>query len=257
MSNVWREKFDNWRRLAVAAGGWSAATPATTRVSPRALLHDALPQRCALCSAPAGRRPLCAACERALPRLGPACPHCALASIEGEPCAECLRRPPPWTNALAAFAYAYPLDRLLHAFKYRATLAYAPLFAEALAEQVQIPPQMLAAVPLSPRRQRERGYNQAQEIARPLARCLGVPLHPVLSRTRDTPALAALPWRQRGISVRGAFTAVAPVRGVRVALVDDVLTTGATLRAATLALLAAGAARVDVWVVARTLPPSS
>lgn len=257
MSNAWRGKFDSWRGLAAALGAPIRRGAPIAGAGCRALLHDALPQRCALCSAPAGRRQLCAACERALPRLGPTCPHCALPAIDETPCAECLRRPPPWTHALAAFAYAYPLDRLLHALKYRAALAYAPLFAEALARQVRTRPQMVVAVPLSPRRQRQRGYNQAQEIARPLARELDVPLCAALSRTRDTPALAALPWRARGTSMRGAFVAAAPVDGASVALVDDVLTTGATLRAATLALLAAGAARVDVWVVARTLPPSS
>ncbi|MCC7039390.1 MAG: ComF family protein [Burkholderiales bacterium] len=257
MSNVWRTKFDNWRSLAPLFGARTPAASPRPGVSPRALLHDALPQLCALCSAPCGRRLLCAACERALPRLGPACPHCALPAIAGDPCPHCLRRPPPWTQALAAFAYAYPLDRLLHAFKYRGELAYAPLFAEALARQVRGRPDAVVAVPLAARRQRERGYNQALEIARPLAHDLGLPLHAALARTRDSQPLAGLSWRLRGASVRGAFVAVAPVRGVSVALVDDVLTTGATLRAATLALLAAGAARVDVWVVARTLPPSS
>jgi len=233
---------------------------ATSRACPhprRALLHDALPQLCTLCAAPSERRLLCAACEQALPRLGPACPLCALPSIDVDPCAACSTRPPPWTHAFAAFAYAYPLDRLLHALKYRGAVAYAPLFAEALAGQVRLRPDAIAAVPLSARRQRERGYNQALEIARPLARRLDVPLVAALSRVRETLPLAALPWRERSRSVRGAFLASAPVQGRTIALVDDVLTTGATLRAATLALLAGGAARVDVWVVARTLPPSS
>lgn len=236
MSNPWRAKFDSVRR---------------------ALLHDALPQLCTLCTAPSGRRLLCAACERALPRLGPACPLCALPSIDGDGCAACSVRPPPWTHALAAFAYAYPLDRLLHALKYRGALAYAPIFADALARQVRVRPEAIVALPLAAKRQRERGYNQALEIARPLARSLDVPLVAALSRARETLPLAALPWRERSRSVRGAFVARAPMQGRTVALVDDVLTTGATLRAATLALLAGGAARVDVWVVARTLPPSS
>lgn len=257
MSNAWRAKFDNWRSLAPLFGGRTPTASLRPGALRRTLLHDALPQLCALCSAPCGRRLLCAACEQALPRLGPACPQCALPAIAGEPCAQCLRRPPPWAQALAAFAYAYPLDRLVHAFKYRGALAYAPLFVEALARQVRQRPDAVVAVPLGARRQRERGYNQALEIARPLARDLGLPLQAALARSRDTRPLAGLSWQLRGASVRGAFVAVAPVRGVSVALVDDVLTTGATLRAATLALLAAGAARVDVWVVARTLPPSS
>lgn len=253
MSNPWRMKFD---RIAGRIAPAPAAPP--TRTGPRrALLHDALPQLCALCTAPSGRSLLCAACERSLPRLGPACPLCALPSIDGEACTACSLRPPPWTRALAAFAYAYPLDRLLHALKYRGALAYAPVFADALARQVRLLPEAIVALPLSTRRQRERGYNQALEIARPLARSLGVPLVGALSRVRETLPLAVLPWRERSRIVRGAFVASARVEGRSVALVDDVLTTGATLRAATLALLAGGAARVDVWVVARTLPPSS
>lgn len=253
MSNSWREKFDNAIMRAAALGTASRSRPHPRR----SLLHEALPQICALCAAPCGCRLLCAPCERSLPRLGPACPLCALPSIDGDACANCSLRPPPWTHALAAFAYAYPLDRLLHALKYRGALAYAPVFAEALARQVRLRPEAIVALPLSARRQRERGYNQALEIARPLAHRLGIPLVAALSRIRETRPLAMLPWRERSKTVRGAFVASAPMHGCRVALVDDVLTTGATLRAATLALLAGGAARVDVWVVARTLPPSS
>lgn len=166
-------------------------------------------------------------------------------------------RPPPWTLAHAAFAYAYPLDRLLHALKYRGALAYAPLLAHAVARGVPARPDVIVALPLSHARQRERGYNQAQEIARPLSAVLRVPLFAGLARARDTPALAGLPWRDRQRSVDGAFVANAPLHGQHVALVDDVLTTGATLGAATRALLAGGAARVDVWIVARTLPPTA
>lgn len=223
--------------------------------SVRPLLRRALPQLCTLCAAPCGHDLLCLPCSRSLPALRDTCPRCALPGAQGL-CVRCAARPPPWALACAAFAYAYPLDRLVHALKYRGALAYGPLLAQELARAVTMLPDVIVAVPLSIARQRARGYNQALEIARPLASLLQRPLFGALARSRDTPALAALPWRERRRSMAGAFVANAPLHGQHVALVDDVLTTGATLGAATRALLAGGASRVDVWVVARTLPPS-
>jgi ComF family protein len=110
-------------------------------------------------------------------------------------------------------------------------------------------------MPLARSRQRERGFNQAVEIARVVSRRSGIALCHALARPLARPAQAGLAWRERQRNVRGAFTAVAPVTGRHVALVDDVMTSGATMEAAAGALLAAGAARVDAWVVARTLPP--
>lgn len=228
------------------------------RLRLQAWVHGALPQLCALCAMPAGAHLLCAACSASLPRIGAVCPGCALPTPAGRTCAACRQLAPPWRHAVAAFAYAYPLDRLLHALKYRGALAYAPLFAGALADRLQARPlpQAIVALPLSAARQRERGYNQAIEIARPLARALGVPLMDGLQRTRDTPPLAGLSLRERQRIVNNAFAPQACVSGRALALVDDVLTTGATLRAATRALRAGGATSVEVWVVARTLPPS-
>ncbi|MCC7326951.1 MAG: ComF family protein [Burkholderiales bacterium] len=165
-------------------------------------------------------------------------------------------RPPRLAATLAAFAYAYPLDRLLHALKYRGAVAYAEFFASALAAIVTRTPDLLVALPLSASRQRERGFNQAQEIARALAAALRVPLVQGLVRRRDTAAQAALPWAQRRRNVRGAFAALPVVAGRRIAIVDDVMTTGATLAAAADAALRAGALEVEALVVARTLPPS-
>lgn len=256
MSNARTPIFDS-----ASAGTAAASARRGLRARLDAWLHGALPQLCALCAAPAGSRLLCTACADGLPRIGAVCPGCALPTPEGRACAGCRERPPPWRHAVAAFAYAHPLDRLLHALKYRGATAYAPLFAGALVERLlhdaRSPPHAIVALPLSPARQRERGYNQAIEIARPLARTLGLPLVAGLRRTRDTPPLANLPWRERQRLVSHAFAAEPCVAGRAIALVDDVLTTGATLRAATRALQEGGAATVDVWVVARTLPPSS
>jgi ComF family protein len=227
-----------------------------------ALCRAGLPQSCALCATPCADRLVCSACTAALPHLIDACPLCALPARDGAICGTCLRRPPPFTAAVAAFVYAFPLDRLLHAFKYGGRLAYADFFASALAERLAaraglpLLPDVVVALPLAPARQRERGFDQARELARRVANIVGAPLGEGLVRTRETPPQATQPWQARARNIRGAFAADASLAGRRIALLDDVMTTGATLAAAAGALLQAGAAGVEVWVIARTLPPS-
>jgi len=202
----------------------------------------------------------------ALPRLPPACPVCALPAPAAAVCGACLSRPPPFAATVAAFVYAFPVDRLLQQFKYAGRLAFADwaaaelvaVAAAALAARHDADrPDLVAAVPLSPARQRERGFNQAHEIAVRAARGLALPLGHALERTaRGTPQ-AALRWSERAQNVRGAFACRRDVRGLAIALVDDVMTTGATLAEAAVTLKRAGAARVETWVVARTLPPAA
>jgi ComF family protein len=223
----------------------------------------ALPQRCELCAAPSGALLLCSACLHSLPRLGPACPVCALPTPAGEVCGGCLAYPPPFAATLAAFAYAFPVDRLMHAFKYHGRLALAEWAADAiLAERGRLrpalPPDRLIALPLSRERQRERGYNQAHEIGRAVARQLRAPLvRQGIRRDRASPPQAALPWSQRAKNVRGAFACELDLAGMSVAVIDDVMTTGASLAEFAKTLKAAGATRVENWIVARTLPPAA
>ncbi|MEO5699917.1 MAG: hypothetical protein ABIS17_10085 [Casimicrobiaceae bacterium] len=153
------------------------------------------------------------------------------------------------------------MDRILQRLKYGGALAFAAWAAQALAADVaaRVPaagrPDVLVPLPLTPARQRARGFNQAQEIARETAAGLGIGVERLLARVRDGSPQAALPWSGRAANVRGAFACSGDVTGRHVALVDDVMTTGATAGEAARTLIAGGAARVSVWVIARTLPP--
>jgi ComF family protein len=201
---------------------------------------------------------LCAACEAELPRQGAdVCPRCALASPGGAVCGRCLARPPHYDATTAALDYEFPADALVHALKFRGELALAPFLGGLLLEELN-PEKVhfVIPVPLSAERLRSRGYNQAAEIARPVARAARAPLEIALcTRSRDTPAQTDLPWAERVRNVRGAFQCQRALPGATVAVVDDVMTTGATLDEIAATLKRAGAARVVNWVVARTPPP--
>ena len=162
---------------------------------------------------------------------------------------------------MAPWRYAYPVDRLLQGLKYGGRLAVAEPLADGLAQAVRATcdarlPDAIVPLPLAPSRQRERGFDQARLLAQRAAHVLGVALVPALLRVRESGPQAALPLALRAANVRDAFAARGSLRGVRVALVDDVMTTGATLAAAAAALRRAGVVDVQAWVVARTLPPA-
>ena len=254
MSNLHGRSFDS--------AAWNTLRRGIVRVA-----RAALPQRCALCVAPARDELLCRDCARTLEHLPPACPRCALPTPGGSICGACLRAPPPFVASVAALTYAFPVDRLLQELKYGGRLALADWAAQALvaalaAEFSRRPParrpDRVIAVPLAPARQRHRGFNQAREIALQVAAAFDLPIVDSLMRTRaaDGTAQASLPWSARARNVRGTFLAKGEMAGARVALVDDVMTTGATLAEAARTLLRAGALEVECWVVARTLPPS-
>ncbi len=202
----------------------------------------------------AARALLCAQCDAELPRLGEAlCPRCALYSPDAAVCGRCLTQSPAYDATHAALAYDFPADALVHALKFRGELALAPLLAGFLAEKVRGGRvDHVVPVPLSAERLRHRGYNQAVEIARHLRNdSLELAL---CERTRDAPPQIELPYDQRQRNVRGAFRCTRPLAGLRIAVVDDVMTTGATLDEMARTLKAAGAAYVENWVIARTLP---
>ena len=223
------------------------------------VLRVLLPPRCLLCGARgADGRDLCAGCVADFAANRPACPRCALPLTVAAPlCAACVKAPPPFTAAWAPFRYGHPLDLLEARFKFRADLAAGRVLSGLLVERLRFDapslPDAIVPIPLHHARLRARGYNQALELARPLAAALGIPLrHDLLVRARATDAQSALDAKARRRNVRGAFALAAGASlPTHVALFDDVMTTGATLREAALTLRRAGVARVDVWVLAR------
>lgn len=214
-------------------------------------------QPCILCGSMSRDGLWCAACDQTLPYLGKArCPACALPTPHGEICGHCLHHPPQFTRTSAVFAYAFPLDKLIQAMKYREQLALANQFASKLAQHIApgALPDVLLPMPLHPDKLRERGFNQAQLLAGKLARQLELKVWPeACRRVRDTPPQSMLPWRARKKNMHRAFRCTSDLTGMHVALVDDVLTSGASLNALAEAVQQCGAAQISAWVVARTI----
>lgn len=213
-------------------------------------------QPCLLCGAASRNGAWCAACDAALPYLtAPRCPQCALPTLNGATCGRCLKRAPLFNHTVAAFAYEFPLDKLVQALKFGEQLMLANSLADRLAQCVEMRPDCIVPMPLHPARLRERGFNQSLELARRVASRLDVPLlKNACQRVRDTPPQAALNWKERGKNMRRAFACAEDFSGKHVAVVDDVMTSGASLNELALALRRAGAREVSAWVVARTLP---
>lgn len=158
---------------------------------------------------------------------------------------------------MAAFSYEFPLDKLVQALKFREHLILVNFLADALARRVIIPPTHLVAMPLHPTRLQERGFNQSQLLAQRLARYFDLPLLTgACERVRNTAPQSSLPWKERDKNMRQAFACNPEVdlRGKHIAIVDDVMTTGASTSELARMLKKAGAREVSVWVVARTLP---
>lgn len=212
------------------------------------LLQRVFPPRCLLCGDPGYEGlALCAGCDADLPRIGAGCRRCGAplpATGAGLPpltvCGACLWRPPPYVAIHVPFRYAPPVDWLVWRLKFHADLAAGRLLGELLARELAArvdAVEVVLPVPLHPRRLDERGFNQAAELARPLARRLGARLAPTaLARGGSTVPQMELSARRRRANVRGAFAAVPRFTATRVLLVDDVVTTASTLRAATRAL---------------------
>jgi ComF family protein len=220
-----------------------------------------LPRLCPACGDPAGSgRELCPGCELTLPILRQACPRCALPyehpDTRGE-CGACQKSPPVFTHTIALYRFLPPVDHFIRALKFHQQLGLAHLLGVRLAQRLAheaARPDLIIPVPLHNARLRERGYNQALEIARPISKTLDVPLdYHSLRRVRATAPQTGMTVKARRKNLRGAFALndEAAVRNLRVALVDDVMTTGSTVQAAAQCLHGAGAREVTIWVIAR------
>ena len=220
-----------------------------------------LPSLCAVCRSWGAQR-VCGDCVRRFAVPVQRCRRCALQAPAGTAtCGACLTDPPPFVRTLAAVDYGHPWDGLITQFKFHDALDLATALVERMfAARDEHAPTLLMPIPLSATRLRERGYNQAWELTRRLGGALNCPTDAtLLLRVKDTPHQLAFPPEQRAGNVRAAFAVeprrAAELRGRSVALVDDVMTTGATAAEAARMLLQAGAAQVQIWSVARTPRP--
>ena len=251
---------------------WRRLGPASALLIKQRLWSAIFPASCHLCGLKSGDEiDLCPICCRSLPLNNPACARCgnALTELENDwgshsraaapLCGRCLHRPPPFVSALIPYLYSAPSDFLVQSLKYRGQLALADVLGKLLARAARSRPRetgidCLLAVPLADRRLRGRGFNQAREIAIVVAKELAIPLAPPTACTRvrsaSTPQMAKTAAQRRRLSSRDFFADPEAVRGLRIALVDDVATTRATASAVTRALLRGGAAEVSFWAFA-------
>jgi ComF family protein len=215
-------------------------------------------QPCLLCGAASHNGLCCADCDADLPRLSEDhCPVCALPTLAGSVCGHCLKQAPAFDYTVAAFSYRFPVDKLIQALKFRDRLILNNYLAQAVVQRITARADCIVAMPLHPLRLRERGFNQSLLLARRISRKLHIPLLPdACERIRNTPPQSTLPWKERDKNMRQAFacTANSGIRGKHVAIVDDVMTTGASIGELARILKQAGAREVSAWVVARTLP---
>lgn len=216
-----------------------------------------LPRHCVLCGRPSGNRNICAPCSRELPRNRHCCGLCGLPlhAVDDAICGACLKRAPPWDDSIAALLYEYPVDHLVRRFKFNSSLACGQVLAQelltAIGRKQRSTPQVLVPVPLHCSRLFLRAYNQADVLARYVGKALNIPVRGNgLIRTRRTRAHSGLDASERKRNIRGAFESK-NIAARHVAIVDDVMTTGATISECSRALRRAGVTTVSAWVGAR------
>lgn len=226
----------------------------------RLIEREFAPKRCVFCDVPTEppERFVCSGCDSDLPRIGAACPACALpVAVELPPgvhCAACQTAPPLWSRAVAPLEYAFPVDAAVKAMKFRCRLDYLPAFNDLLAA-TELPEDVdgVVPVPLHRWRQLRRGFNQAEELARPVARRLGVPLRNDVRRCLPTDSQSGLDAASRRRNLKAAFRVARAPPMNHALLVDDVITTGETLRGVAKVLLEAGVEEVSVLALARSV----
>ncbi len=214
---------------------------------------------CLLCGDRGDNEGLCKGCRASLPRsTGMQCPVCAIPNPTGERCGRCLSKSPHFDRVVAAFTYEFPATVLIQGLKYHGNLACARPLAAGLADTLDKEPypDLIVPMPLARARLASRGFNQAMEISRRIATEFGLNISiDVCRRTREGTPQAILPWKQRATNIRNAFVCDFELKGKSIAVVDDVLTTGATLNELALTLKRRGAREVIGWIAARTPAP--
>ncbi len=228
------------------------------------LSYYLFPGQCILCKKLTRRRlDICLACEADLPWLLNCCPYCAEPSTTLLPCARCLQKPPVFSATLSGFEYRFPIDTLIHAFKDRQFLSSGYVLTHLAyrhhrqtLRNVRGEGLLVVPVPLHPRKNRARGFNQSLLIAQQLANLIPAKLDKsLLTRVIDAPDQKELPLAARKLNLKDNFDVTRILDGNRVLLVDDVITTGATITEISHRLVQSGASDVVVFSVART-PPS-
>jgi ComF family protein len=222
-----------------------------------------LPYTCILCSRPADRnQDLCTPCYQTLPVLSNSCLQCALPlpdSVREGTCGQCLQKTPPFDVTHALYSYESPIAQLILNLKFNQSLINARMLGELLAHHIapiwyknKPLPAMIIPLPLHPARLKERGFNQALEIARPIAKALKIPLNTTqCHRSKPTVPQSTLSAAERQKNVKGAFTVTGQFTGQHVVVIDDVITTGNTVTEFCKTLKQHKAQRVDVWCCAR------
>lgn len=218
------------------------------------LINALLPVRCDYCGSKGAT--VCVACARDLPWNRCACRLCALPLNTPGTCTTCLESSPPFDVAFAAFQLDAPVQSQIHALKYHAQFRHAQvlgtLMAQRLAARSEPLPALLIPVPLHATRLRRRGYNQSQEFGRVLAPMLNLRLDATVARrVRATEDQIGKSAAERRRNLKGAFAITRPLAGLHVALLDDVMTTGATLSELARVCRKAGAAKIEAWAVCR------
>jgi len=222
------------------------------------IINFLLPQVCVVCKAKAESN-LCVRCRTKLPRINYGCTCCGRElSQNALICGECLKHPPPFTHTIAPFFYAPPIDQLIIALKFHGHLLNAKLLGELLAEHLSTyyrnhpKPELIIPVPLHRTRLQERGFNQALEIAKPIAKKLNLPLERYhCKRIKNTAAQTSLTAEERHANVKKAFLIAGKIPA-HIAVIDDVVTTGSTIVEFCKALRCSGAITIDVWCCAKS-----
>jgi ComF family protein len=222
-----------------------------------------LPYTCILCHQPSQHeQDLCNRCYQTLPLIKSACQHCAIPLPETTStlvCGQCLQQVPPFDLTYALYLYQFPVNQIILDLKFNQSLINARVLGELLTEKIQHTwysqrplPDIIIPVPLHPVRLKERGFNQALEIARPIAQSLKLPINrEACQRTKPTAAQATLSPAERRKNIKQAFTVTQDFTQQRIAVIDDVITTGHTVTELCQTLKRHGAQAIDVWCCAR------